>query len=329
MQRGRGKKKDLAHLEFSKRAEPLENLLHWRREHLKKRRIKNLIRRGHVPEATTKLPHPAFFEKSRSKSRPIETYALEIETHALEEQEHESINNQEEKTRQHLASMCSRESVNHQGEGKEKEKPQQSRESRSRPSSPWHRRQWWSCRRRHYPPSPPLRPVPGPCLLRPRSVHSPRTRIRRDFARFWCRGDKRRLVGGVREGEAARGLRIAHNSPSLSSPLRRRSGQRTGLAVSSRASAMRWAGGFERRGGQRWSGSYRLHSVGWPLFWTSSHCQVCLGCCVLTDTPFAHEKQKENARKTRGKWFLFFFILFFMKELSFYFIFYEKNLLFL
>ena len=98
MQRGRDKRKDLAHLEFSKRAEPLENLLHWRREHLKKRRIKNLIRRGHVPEATTKLPHPAFFEKSRSKSRPIETYALEIETHALEEQEHESINNQEDKT---------------------------------------------------------------------------------------------------------------------------------------------------------------------------------------------------------------------------------------
>ena len=92
MQDGRGKRKDLANLEFSKRAEPLENLLHWRREHLTERGIKNFIRQEHIRGVTTQLPHPAFFEKSRSKNRPIETYALEIETHALEEQEHESIN---------------------------------------------------------------------------------------------------------------------------------------------------------------------------------------------------------------------------------------------
>ena len=92
MQDGRGKRKDLANLEFSKRAEPLENLLHWRREHLTEREIKNFIRQEHIRGVITQLPHPAFFEKSRSKNRPIETYALEIETHALEEQEHESIN---------------------------------------------------------------------------------------------------------------------------------------------------------------------------------------------------------------------------------------------
>jgi hypothetical protein len=76
---------------------------------------------------------------------------------------------------------------------------------------------------------------------------------------------------------------------------------------------MRWAGGFERRGGR--GGAALIGSTVWAGLWPSCHCQVCLRYCVLT--PFAHEKG--NARKTRGKGFLFFYFLFHERFLLFIF----------
>lgn len=184
MQGGRGKRKTLAHLEFSKRAEPLENLLHWRRERLKKRRIENLIRRGHVPEAITKLPHPAFFEKSRSKSRPIETYALEIETHALEEQEREWINNQEDKTASSIHVFAR---IREPPRRRKREK-KNSRNQRVKIPTFFSMTQTPMV----ILPAPPLpsittiaaRPCPG--LLRPRSVPQPAHANPRPFPTFLC-----------------------------------------------------------------------------------------------------------------------------------------------